>query len=73
MYPKCILKKDTYPYIRYMYISYDGRSFRYNVSCCISMYLDVYERDTSKYMQDTCTIHAGYMGYVSYRKKHQNV
>ena len=25
------------------------------------MYLDVYERDTSKYMHDTCTIHAGYM------------
>jgi hypothetical protein len=25
------------------------------------MYLDVYERDTSKYMQDTCKIHAGYI------------
>jgi hypothetical protein len=36
------------------------------------MYLDVFERDTSEYMQDTCRIHAGYMqdtsGYVLYRK-----
>ncbi len=32
------------------------------------MYRDVYERDTSRYIQDTCRIYAGYTGYVSYRK-----
>ena len=32
------------------------------------MYLDVYERDTSRYDQDTCKIHRNTSGYVSDRK-----
>ena len=36
MYPKCILKKDTYPKVRY--ISNDSQRYRYK---CILMYLDV--------------------------------
>jgi hypothetical protein len=32
------------------------------------MYLDVYERDTSRYDQDTCKIHQNTSGYVSDRK-----
>jgi hypothetical protein len=43
---------------------YPERYVSANVSCCILMYLDVYERDTSRYVHDTCTIHARYMGYV---------
>jgi hypothetical protein len=47
--------------MRYMYdVSqlYPERYVSANVSCCILMYLDVYERDTSRYVHDTCTIHA---------------
>ena len=55
--------------MRYMYLNktqlYPERYVSANVSCCILMYLDVYERDTSRYVHDTCTIHARYMGYVS--------
>ena len=32
---------------------------------CILMYLDVYERVTSRYMRNTCKIHVRYIGYVS--------
>ena len=32
------------------------------------MYLDVCERDTSRYKQDTCKIHHDTTGYVSDRK-----
>ena len=40
-----------------------------NVSLCFSMYLDVCERDTSRYKQDTsCKIHHDTTGYVSDRK-----
>jgi hypothetical protein len=34
---------------------------------CILMYLDVYERDTSRYNADTCRIHQDTSGYVSDR------
>ena len=40
---------------------YPERYVSANVSCCILMYLDIYERDTSRYVHDTCTIHARYM------------
>ena len=36
MYPECIVKKDTYPLVRY--VSNDSQSYRYK---CILMYLDV--------------------------------
>ena len=39
-----------------------------DVSRCILMYLDVCERDTSRYKQDTCKIHHDTTGYVSDRK-----
>ena len=39
-----------------------------DVSRCILMYLDVCERDTSRYKQDTFKIHHDTTGYVSDRK-----
>ena len=67
LYPKCIVKKDTYPQVRY--ISYDSQSDRYK---CILLYLDVsrciltgHIKIHARYMHDTCTIHVRYMGYVS--------
>jgi len=59
MYPECIIKKDTYPQVRY--ISNDSQSYRYK---CILMYLDV-SRCILMYMngthQDTIRIHARYI------------
>ena len=57
MYPECIVKKD---------IVKKDTPTEPNVSCCISMYLDV-----TCILMNTCKIHAGYMqdtsGYVLYR------
>ena len=39
LYPKCILKKDTYPKVRY--ISILAKEIDTNVSWCILVYLDV--------------------------------
>ena len=50
--------KDTFP---------DSQSYRYK---CILMYLDVSERNTSRYNQDTIRIHHDTSGYVSDRKLH---
>jgi hypothetical protein len=56
MYPKCILKKDTYPWLRYISsLMAKVKIHMYpDVSRCILMYMYGTRQDTNK-------IHAGYI------------
>jgi hypothetical protein len=63
-------------YMEDTYGIHEGYIMRYMYLNCIQrgtylqmylMYLDVYERDTSRYDQDTCRIHRNTSGYVSDR------
>ena len=41
MYPKCILKKDTYPWLRYISNDAGFNDAKVTDTTCILMYLDV--------------------------------